>query len=258
MNGELYDMIFRRKSFHLFRGVGNEKLTDAELAGIESAYQTFTPLHPEIRTAIRIVPGSETNCKRGEEYCVLIYSEKKDGYLRNVGYLGEQLDLYLVSRGIGSLWFGIGKTDEKDYEGLEYVIMIAIRKVGDETKFRKDMYKSRRRGANEIWEGEAIGGVTDIVRFAPSACNSQPWRVRNDGALSVYRYRKPGKIGIMPPSKVPFYNRIDMGIFLCFLDLCLEHEGIAFGRELFSDGGEKAELTLNAVYNLEQADDPRG
>lgn len=34
---------------------------------------------------------------------------KNDNYLQNVGYLGEQLDLYLVSKNIGTLWFGIGK-----------------------------------------------------------------------------------------------------------------------------------------------------
>lgn len=248
MDGTLYDMIFRRKSFHLFRNVGNERLTKAELSAISDAYPKFTPLFPDIKTAIRIVPGGETNCLRGEEYCILIYSEKKDGYLQNVGYIGEQLDLYLVSRGIGSLWFGIGRTGEKEYGGLEYVIMIAIRKVDDLSKFRRDMYKSKRRSAEEIWEGEAIGGVTDIVRFAPSACNSQPWLVKRDDAIRVYRYRKPGRIGIIPPPKVPFYNRIDMGIFLCFLELCLEHEGIAFERALVCDSGKKEELTLNAVY----------
>ena len=34
-------------------------------------------------------------------------------YLQNIGYLGEQLDLYLVSKNIGTLWFGIGKVEEK-------------------------------------------------------------------------------------------------------------------------------------------------
>ena len=251
MDGTFYDMIFKRRSFHLFMNVGKEPLTEAELAEIEAAYAAFTPLRPDIRTAIRIVPGKETNCRSKEEYCILIYSEIKDGYLQNVGYLGEQLDLYLVSRDIGSLWYGIGKTDEKSCDGLEYVIMIAIRKVDDASKFRGDITKVKRRPVGEIWEGEAIPGVTDAVRFAPSACNSQPWLVRNDGgALSVYRFRKAAKIGIMPPSKVPFYNRIDVGIFLCFLDICLKHAGIGYERELFVDGGGKEKLTLNAVYRL--------
>ena len=250
MDNSLYQMIFKRKSFHLFRNVGKESISSEELENIEAFCRELKPLDPEIKTAIRIVPGGETSCKVGEEYCILFYSEKKDGYLQNIGYLGEQLDLYLVSRNIGTLWFGIGKTDEKVYEGLEYVIMIAMRKVDDASKFRKDMFKSKRKPVEKIWEGDVIEGVTDIIRFAPSACNSQPWYVKNDGILSVFRYRRPGRIGIIPASKVPHYNRIDLGIFLCFLDLCLEYCGISFERELFADPGGNEEMTLNAVYKL--------
>ena len=93
--------------------------------------------------------------------------------------------------------------------------------------------------------------MSDIVRFAPSACNCQPWFVKNDGELSVYRYRKPGKRGIMPADKVSFYNCIDIGIFLCFLEICLEHQGIKYQRELFPDAGNDDEMALNARYRLE-------
>ena len=131
MNNIFYEMIFKRKSFHIFRNVGNESIGEYELNDIQNAYSEFTPLNPEIKTAIRIVSEKETNCKRGGEYCVLLYSEKKDGYLQNIGYLGEQLDLYLVSRNIGTLWFGIGKTKEEPFEDMEFVIMFSIRKISD-------------------------------------------------------------------------------------------------------------------------------
>ena len=203
MNNIFYEMIFRRKSFHIFRNVGNASISKDELNDIQSAYSEFTPLNPGIKTAIRIVPEKQTNCKRGGEYCILLYSEKKDGYLQNIGYLGEQLD------------------------------------------------KSKRKSAEEIWEGEQIPGVSDIVRFAPSACNSQPWLVKNNGELSVYRHRKPGKRGIMPADKVLFYNRIDIGIFICFMDICLEHRNIAFEKKLYPDDGEDKEFVLNAVYRFD-------
>ena len=250
LTNSLYEMIFKRKSFHIFRNVGDESISECELNDIQNAYSEFTPLHPEIKTAIRIVSEKDTNCKRGGEYCVLLYSEKKDGYLQNIGYLGEQLDLYLVSRNIGTLWFGIGKTKEEPFEDMEFVIMFSIRKISDGSKYRKDMFKSIRKSVEEIWEGEQIPGVTDIVRFAPSACNSQPWLVKNDGELLVYRYKKPGKRGIMPADKVSFYNCIDIGIFLCFLEICLEHQGIKYQRELFPDAGNDDEMALNARYRL--------
>ncbi|MBR6958369.1 MAG: nitroreductase [Erysipelotrichaceae bacterium] len=254
MNNEPYDMIFKRKSFHLFRNTEDEHLSNEELSDIQKAFGVFESLDPSIRTAIRIVPADMTTCNRGEEHCILIYSEKKDGYLQNAGYLGEQLDLYLVSRNIGTLWFGIGKVEEKSYDGLDFVIMIAIKKISDDSRFRKDMYKSKRKPVEEIWKGHTINGVTDIVRFAPSACNTQPWLFENDGSLKLYRYRKPGKRGIMPAEMVSFYNRIDMGIMMCFLELCLNHEGISFERTLFTDDGTDTKLTLNAEYSLRRSE----
>ena len=251
MNKGLYEMIFKRKSFHLFRNIGESGISSAEIECIKKEYNTFIPLCPDIKTAIRIVPAGETACRRGEQYCILLYSEKKENYLQNIGYIGEQLDLYLVSQNIGTLWFGIGKPDEASFEGLDFVIMIAISKVDDEKKFRKDMFKSKRKEIEEIWFGKQIPGVTEIVRFAPSACNTQPWIVENtDACINIYRYEKQGKRGIMPADKVSFYNRIDIGIFLCFFDLCLQHNSIKYTVELYKDCGTDAERTKAASYKM--------
>lgn len=248
---DLYNMIFKRKSFHLFRNIGDQVISSQEIEDIPKAYKTFTPLYQDIKTEIRIVPADKTTCNRGQQYCILLYSEKKDNYLQNIGYLGEQLDLYLVSKDIGTLWFGIGKTNEPSFEGLDFVIMIAISKIDDEKKFRKDMFKAKRKTADEMWFGEPMKGITDIIRFAPSACNTQPWIVEHsESALRVYRYKKQGKRGIMPADKVSYYNQIDIGIFLCFLELCLAHNGIDFECTHFVDGGADEEKTLVAEYGL--------
>lgn len=247
----LYDMIFKRKSFHLFRNIGDASISSDELEQIQEAYKTFLSLCPDIRTAIRIVPAKETTCRRGQEYCILLYSEKKENYLQNIGYLGEQLDLYLVSKNIGTLWFGIGKTEEPSWDGLDFVIMIAMSRVDDEKKFRKDMFRSKRKPIDEIWTGRPIPGVTEIVRFAPSACNSQPWIAENtDAGINIYRYRKQGRSGIMPADKVSFYNRIDMGIFLCFLDLCLQHCGMEYSVDRYQEDDSEAEKIKVAAYRL--------
>ncbi|MBO4327002.1 MAG: nitroreductase [Clostridia bacterium] len=243
---ELYDQIFKRKSFHLFRNT--EPMDDADVRKIEKIIDAARPLDPDIKTETVIVREKETTCRRGADFCILFYSEIKDGYLRNIGYIGEQIDLMLAAENYGALWFGIGKPKELKRNGLDYVIMIAVSKMPG-TSFRADMFKSKRKPLSEIWQGP-VNDFSDIVRFAPSACNSQPWFVKNDGALYVYRYRKPGKRGIMPAAKVPFYNRIDIGIFICFIEVCLAHGGTGFERELFPDDGGDAEMTLNAVYKI--------
>lgn len=250
MNDVLYNMIFKRKSFHLFRNIGEEHISDDELKDIENIFYTFKPLIKDLKVKIKIVKDS-TTCKRGQEYCILFYSEKKDNYLQNIGYLGEQLDLYLVSKNIGTLWFGIGKVEEKKLDNLDFVIMMAIRKVDSCDKFRKNMYKSKRKKLSEIWIGNDYLDIANIIRFAPSACNTQPWIVESSlNELEVYRYTKNGKRGIMPKDMVIYYNQIDIGIFLCFLELCLEKNNLNFNRTLYKEELNQNEKNLTAKYKL--------
>jgi len=127
---------------------------------------------------MEIVTNEYTNCNRGQEFCILFYSEKKRNYLQNIGYLGEQLDLYLASKNIGTLWFGIGKTTLLKEGGLDFVTMMAIGKVPEDS-FRKDMFKSKRKELSEIYDGNKYSELINILRFAPSSCNTQPWRELN-------------------------------------------------------------------------------
>lgn len=251
MNKIYYDMIFKRKSFHIFKETGT--ISNDELNTIESIYKKLQPLYPEIKTMMRIVPADETTCKRGQQYCILLYSEKKEGYLQNIGYLGEQLDLHLTNMNIGALWFGIGKVKEPQYQTLDFVIMFAIAKM-PEDKFRNNMFKSKRKDLTEIWYGDAHTDIGNVARFSPSACNSQPWITEaSESELKVYRYRKPGKRGIMPKDKVVYYNRIDIGIYLWFLETCLHHHQIPFNRTLHPDTSDE-EKVLTAVYILTKRD----
>lgn len=245
---DYYKEIFKRKSFHLFRG--GEKTTEEDITTINSFIKTVAPLYKNIKTEIVVVKESETTCNRGADYCILFYSEHKGDYLRNVGYIGEQIDLFLASINIGALWFGIGKPKEKRNDGLEYVIMMAIKRMPEDS-FRKDMFKAKRKPIEEIWDGEQLG-VANIVRYSPSACNTQPWFVENkENTLSIYRYKKPGKRGIMPIDKVMYYNKIDIGIFLFIFETCLNKESISFRRELFIDSSNgEVERTLSAKYYI--------
>lgn len=236
-----YSMIFKRKSFHRFRGTG--RLAQEQLGEIRERWEHLTPLISGIRTQMLIVPRAQTTCKRGE-YCILIYSEKAQGYLENVGYLGEQLDLWLASKDIGVCWYGMGKTTDPPPQGMEFVIMLCIQKEEPE-HFRRDVAKARRKPLGELWVGDSWPAVASVVRYAPSACNTQPWRVefrRNE--LRVQRISE--KRGMMPASKAAAYNRIDMGIFCLFLELCLGHQQAAYRRTLYPDTEEQ----LTAVYEL--------
>ena len=104
---------------------------------------------------------------------------------------------------------------------------------------------------NEIWVGDNYLRLANIIRFAPSACNTQPWLVESSAnELKVYRYRKEDKRGIMPKDMVIYYNQIDIGIFLCFLELCLENEEITYDKELYIEENHECEKNLTAIYRV--------
>ena len=52
MNNNLYDMIFKRKSFHLFRNIGNENISDEEIKNIENEFNNFKPLVQDVERQI--------------------------------------------------------------------------------------------------------------------------------------------------------------------------------------------------------------
>lgn len=113
------------------------------------------------------------------------------------------------------------------------------------------MFKSKRKELSKIWDGDYYTDIGNIVRFAPSACNLQPWIVKaSPNKLEVYRYSKKGKIGIMPKNMVTHYNQIDIGIFLCFLELCLNHNKLEYDRTLFIEDNSQNEINLTAIYNI--------
>lgn len=246
-----YEQIFKRKTFHFF--VGGEPTTEDDLNKIKQFIEGVTPLFDDIKTEIVIVPEKETTCHRGADYCILFYSEPKGEYLRNIGYIGEQIDLFLSSIDIGALWYGIGKPKAVKYDGLDYVIMIAFKRMPKD-KFRKDMFKAKRKPVEEMWKGDDVEGIANIVRFSPSACNTQPWLVMHrgyDNCLIVFRHKKAGKRGIMPVNKVMYYNKIDIGIFLFILEVCLKEKAFSFERKLYSDtDNSNIENQEVAIYRL--------
>ena len=155
----------------------------------------------------------------------------------------EQMDLYLVSLNIGTLWYGIGKREENDF-----VIMLLARKQ-DKDDFRKDMFRAKRKEIVQI--ADYSDDYLNILRFAPSVCNLQLWYIsKKDDVIRVYRYFDSSRRGIMPKDRAVYYNRIDTGIFILFLELILKHNNIDCQRTLFNDHDDINEYTLCAEYRI--------
>ena len=213
---------------------------------MEEYLHQLKPLVP-IHLEFQIVPCSETNCKLNAEYCLLVYSEEGNLWLTNVGYMLEQWDLYLASLGIGVCWYGMGKVEEERQCDLVYAIMLAFGKC-DADQFRNGDYDFNRKDVDDIWSGATDVRIGEIARLAPSAVNSQPWRVEQvDNKFNVYRQK--GNVPLLSSQLYKRWNKVDVGIFLCFVDIALESNGYTFNRTLGTDT-DKGRRVLVATYEL--------
>ncbi len=242
---EFYDMLFKRKSMRKFaEGLA---ISEKEMQAIQKQIQTLEPLDKDIRVSFKIVKREETTARFGE-YCLLMYSEQSAHYLLNAGYMLEQMDLFFAAQNIGACWVGLAKPKEKQYDGLEYVIMIAFGKSRPQD-FRQDIAECNRKEVEMIWEGEFYRDIADVVHYAPSACNSQPWRVVS-GDHRIQVYRNTVIKSFILAKKLPYFNSIDMGIFLYFLEIILQHNGVAFTRALCGESDPAAEKIAIAEYHI--------
>ena len=243
---DYYDILNKRKSFHSFENTGDLHLTQSDLEGIEKAFDECEKLQ-DTAVACKIVKAEETTMDQGNEYAILLFSERKDNFLANIGYIGEQLDLYLNAHGIATLWCGMGKPKMATYNGLRFIIMLGIKKVDESILFRKDESEFDRKPIDEIWKGLH---PLEMVRFAPSSCNTQPWIIKEkQGNLEVYRY--DDSIQEEYSDRVyHYFNHIDVGIMMCFLEIVMQHEEIDFERKVFDDNDRISLEVLNAKYIL--------
>ena len=139
-------------------------------------------------------------------YYLALYSEKKENYGVNLGFIFQQLSLYMQSIGIGSCWVGMATVKQKD---PNFVITIAFGKSDDLTR---DLSKFKRRSLSEISDMEDERLIP--AQLAPSAVNSQPWYFKHtDDGFDVFK----AKHNIVKQKIIGKWNDIDMGIALSHL-----------------------------------------
>lgn len=208
----MQETIFRRYSCRSYTGI---PLSPEELSEVELFLQNARPLFPEIKTRFEFREKSAIRSLQPwlPPQVLAAYSEPKEGDLENIGFLLQQLDLYLQAKGIGVCWVGLGKPTEKPKDGMEFVILLAF---GNAKEF------SPRRG-EEDFSRRPLSEISDIpderltpARLAPSAVNSQPWYFTHEGeVIHVYRFSQ----GLRKALTLGRMNRIDMGIALAQLYL---------------------------------------
>ena len=167
------------------------------------------------------------------------------------GYSFEKLVLYAWSLGIGTVWIG-GTMKRELFEAAadlkEGEMMPCISPLGYPAKKKSMKEALMRKGIgadyriaedrffflNEWGQSgtpdDEMAEILDLVRWAPSAVNKQPWRILlKDGVYHFYEKKDKGFTG----NATGDIQKIDVGIALCHFMMGLE------------DKGKKASVTIS-------------
>ena len=188
----LNEMIYHRKSCRSFTNVP----VDAVMIETIKAFY-MKPLYPEIKVHWDIVPRNQVKCicPWTTPQLITIYSEETEGWLENIGFLFQQMDLYLQTLGLGVCWLGMGRMNPKtttEVEGMKFVIMLAFGHPKG-NQLRHDLKGFKRKALEQITD--QLDPKLEPARLAPSAVNSQPWYFTHEGDnIHVYCNRKGSRL----------------------------------------------------------------
>ena len=218
MTKNLYEFIFKRKST---RKYDLASLTEEKLQEITAFADNAKRLYGNIKVEYELTDRVKNIMPVKAPHYIVISSEAKEGYLTNVGFMFQQVDLFLSSKGLGSCWLGMAKPSDKTDSKLEFVICLAFGQPIDSPY--RDVSEFKRKPLSEISSGSDERVV--CAHLAPSATNSQNWFFACvDGNIHVYQ-KKNNLLKALMYDKM---NKVDMGIAICHLYIATLQQGRSF------------------------------
>lgn len=219
----LYSAIFRRKSI---RKYDLTPLTDSTLERINGVVRCLRPLNAQIKTEMKFISQADVQhnfLRIKAPHYLVAFSEKRPGYLTNIGFMLQQLDLFLATEGIGTCWQGIPRPSKEvgAESALEFVIIMSFG-LANEPLYRQSSGEFKRKPLSAISNIAGLDDLLEPVRLAPSATNSQPWFFTGDEKLIHAYCVKSNFLKALLYEKM---NQIDMGIALYHLHLAAQVAG---------------------------------
>ena len=213
------EIIRKRKSI---RKYDLTPLDAATLDKVRAQINTVKPLYPEIRYSVKIVNSTKGIFNVKAPHYLIFNSEKKDGAYENVGFIGQQLDLFFSESGIGSCWLGAAKPEEQEASDLHFIICMSFGMPAE--PLHRELSEFNRKPLAEISEG--ADEMLEAARLAPSAVNAQNWYfTAGNGMIHCYRKNVNSVLGFI-------YNKlhcIDIGIALCHI--AMESDNFIFTKK---------------------------
>jgi nitroreductase len=204
---DMNDIIRKRKSIRQYDMIELDAVT---LDKVKTQIENLAPLYPDIKYSVEIVNKTKGMFGIKAPHYLIFGSEEKDGSNENIGFIGQQMDLFFSESGLGSCWLGMSKPDEKESNGLPFVICMSFGNPAE--PLHRSLAEFKRKSLFEISEG--TDERLEAARLSPSGVNAQNWYfIADGGKIHCYR-KKPGLLLGLMAGKL---GGIDMGIALCHI-----------------------------------------
>ncbi|MCL2135179.1 MAG: nitroreductase [Candidatus Bathyarchaeota archaeon] len=203
------DVIYKRKSIRKYQP---DFLDEKTLQDIQIFFAEIKPLYCDIKVDFVIVDKKSVKSISSihSPHYIVVNSENKHGYLVNVGFMLQQVDLFLSSNSLGGCWFGMAQSKEKLSDDMEFVIAFAFGKPAE--SLHRELGDFKRKSLDKI--SDVVDKRLEVVRLAPSAMNMQNYYcVTEDNTIHMYC----ANAGLLTLKRLVKMREIDVGIALAHL-----------------------------------------
>lgn len=242
---DIYDVIMSRKSVRTFDG--RDVTPEDRYKILKYVDSISNPFHIPVRFVLLEAEenGLTSPVLAGEKLYITGLVEKIPNADVAFGYSFEKLILFACSLGLGTVWIGgtmnreafekaSGKQDNERMPCVSPLGYPARKRAIKESLMRKGVRADSRKAVSEFFldpdmkpagiASESVRRALELVRWAPSAVNKQPWRIiYDDGLYHFYECKDKGYVS----EEVGDMQKIDIGIALCHFMIGLGEEGLA-------------------------------
>lgn len=213
------------KQIYIRKSCRNYSDEEMDMDFIHEFMKSVKPLNEGIAYRYEILSIDSINnlARFSAPYYIAIFCDSKENHA-DMGFIFQQLCLYLQSRDIGTCWVGLASPKKRS---SDFVISIAFGKSDEITRDRSSF---KRKNLSAISDAEDERLVP--AQLAPSSINSQPWYFKhsNDG-FDVYQV----KPNFLKRQFVKKWNAIDVGIALAHMYVANEDTFEFYRKANFED-----------------------
>ena len=247
--GTMLELVRKRRSVRTFDG---RPLKEEDLATIRSfAKMVDNPFGLPVE--FRILHGKENGLSCpvvvGTDLYLGVKMKRVPEFEEAYGYSFEKMVLYLESIGVGTVWVGGTMNREAFEKAIELAddeVMPCMTPLGYTAKqmsmrekmMRKGVKADKRKDVDELFFckdfsepltpekattlGWELGDSLEMIQWAPSAVNKQPWRlVFEEGKVHFFEKQDKGYVSRATGD----LQRIDVGIAMYHFELAMEETG---------------------------------